>query len=166
MCGREIGVGGRIGVVARFLVALSALLIASAFVGCSDDSTSPSNRIYFDDLAGEWEAIYLYAGDLEYELPHNNVIWYFADDGKFCSLWRTAYGAFYTDSTGSFNLRHSALTEVSTQGVEERWVLSLTQNADTLRVVAAVLGSTDLDGWLLVPADDVPESTCFGDGAP
>ncbi len=138
------------------------LVVAATLVpGCTDDSTSPVPGIGLSDIAGGWEVINMRVGDLVHELPHNNSIWYFADNGDYCSLWITAYGSFYEGSTGKVSARRAVLTENTLTGEVIDWTLSLSVNTDTLRADLAVPGSSDIAGWILVREVDAPEPPCF-----
>jgi hypothetical protein len=140
---------------------ITVLLATVLLAGCGDDPTQPAGGIDLADIAGDWEAVTMTAGDLVHALPHNNVIWCFAPDGSHCSLWRTAYGTYQEGSGGVVSARRAVLVEEALTGGTVAWKLSLSAAADTLRADLVEPGSADVDGWVLVRAVDAPEASCF-----
>ena len=129
--------------------------------GCSEDSTSPRGQTLSEQVAGEWECVGFYVEGAERPLVDNNIFWYFRGTGEFCSQYITAYGGYYTGSSGQVDDGGSVLTETNLHDEEIRWQLSLCASTDTLRAISVAPDTLLGYEWVLIQTGDGPDSSCF-----
>ena len=139
------------------------LIFAFAFImsGCGDDSTSPQVEPLSDQIVGEWECVGYFVDGVDRGITDNNVFWYFADSGEFCSQYMTAYGSYYTGSTGQVDTGAHELTEIYSNDEENKWRLSLGASADTLHAVRVAPDALFSFEWVLIQTGEGPDSSCF-----
>ncbi len=143
--------------------AIVFLLVAVSFfvLGCGEDSAGPQVLSISEKIAGEWECIEFYVHGDTRGVPDNNVFWYFTKTGEFCSQYITAYGGYYTGSTGDLDNRLSTLQETNLHGEAIEWRLALNARSDTLHAVSVAPDSLSGYEWVLIQTGDGPESSCF-----
>ena len=135
--------------------------IVALVLGCSDDSTGPDRGLALADIEGGWEVIHKRVDSVVIDLPDNYGFWYFAEDGSYCSLSRTAYGTYLEGYSGTVSAKRSVLTVHAFAGEEIDWALSLSTTADTLYADRVVPDTSGDDGRILVRGVDAPEPICF-----
>ena len=129
--------------------------------GCGDDAASPGGPTLSEQLKGEWEGIDFFVNGEELPVMDNNVFWYFRDTGEFCTQYITAYGGYYTGSSGQVADELSILTENNLHEEAIQWRLSLVSGQDTLRAISVFPDSLSGFEWILVQTGDGPTSSCF-----
>lgn len=102
------------------------------------------------------------ADTLVHDLPDDNIHWYFTETGEFCTLWKTAYGTYYSGNSGQVSADARILTE-EYENFQATWRLSLSSGADSLNAFILEPDSLDIDSWFLVRVADAPEATCFSE---
>jgi len=142
---------------------MMVLLVTVTFLvsGCDEDPTRTEELSMSEKVAGEWECVELFVDGAAQGVTDDNAFWYFTKSGGFCSQYRTAYGEYYTSSTGDLDNRSSVLQESIVGGGAIEWRLSLSEGSETLHASAIAPTSHAGNEWVLMRTGDGPKTSCF-----